>query len=243
MLPIALLTLNGQTRGRRLILVGLLLAAPALLALIYRGSETHPDGALFTVQLLDNLLLPLLIPLTALLLASSALGGEVEDRTLVYLTLRPVSRLSIAVGKLLAVSAVSAALTAASVILMYAIAVSSLDESRVLVAGLLAAILGSVAYCSLFLPLGLLAPRRGLILGLGYVLVWEAAAAGLSAVLAALSVRRYVLGAIDATLNDARLIKVDRVDVGGFASVVVLVLVVVAATGFTVWWLRRMQTP
>jgi ABC-2 type transport system permease protein len=243
MLPIALLTLNGQVRGRRLIVVGLLLAAPALLALAYRGSEARPDAALFAVQLIDNLLLPLLIPLTALLLASTALGGEVEDRTLLYLTLRPVPRLSIAVGKLLAVSLITVAMTELSVLLMYVIAAAGLGGSRVLLAGLVAGLTGSVAYCSLFLPLGLLAPRRGLIIGLIYVLVWEAAAAGISAVFATLSIRRYVLGAIDATLDSARLINVDRAGVGGFTSLLVLIALVAVAIGFTTWWLRRMEIP
>jgi ABC-2 type transport system permease protein len=243
MLPIALLTLNGQVRGRRLILVGLLLATPALLALAYRGSERHPDGALFSVQMIDNLVLPLLIPLTALLLASTALGGEVEDRTLLYLTLRPVPRLSIAIGKLLAVSLITVALTEVSVLLMYLIAAAGSGESRVLVAGLVAGLVGPVAYCSLFLPLGLLAPRRGLIVGLIYVLVWEATAAGISAVFATLSVRRYVLGTIDATLDSARLINMDRATVGGLASILVLVAVVAAAIGFTTWWIRRMEIP
>jgi ABC-2 type transport system permease protein len=243
MLSIAMLTVSGQARGRRLIVVALLLAVPALLALAYRGSETHADGARFAVQLIDQFMVPLLIPLTALLLASSALGSEVEDRTLLYLTLRPVPRLSIALGKLLAVSLLTVLLVEVSIALMCLIALAGLGGDGVLAAGAVAGLLGSLGYCSLFLPLGLLAPRRGLIIGLGYILVWEATAAGISAVFATLSVRRYVLGAADATLDSARLASIRSAGVDGVASIVVLLVVVAAGAAFTTWWLRRMEIP
>ena len=43
-----------------------------------------PDGKLFAMELFGNLVLPVLLPLTALLFAISALGSDIEDRTLIY---------------------------------------------------------------------------------------------------------------------------------------------------------------
>jgi ABC-2 type transport system permease protein len=243
MISIVALTIGALTRGRRLIVVALLLAIPPLLALVYRGSEARPDGAMFSVQMVETLLLPLLIPLTALILASSALGNEVEDRTLLYLALRPIPRWFIAVGKLLAVTLVTVALIEISILFMHVISVQGLGEGRVLTAGLVAGFAGSMAYCSVFVPLGLLAPRRGLIIGLAYVLVWEAAVASISTLLATLAIRRYVVGALDATLQINRLVKLEKPSVDGLASTLVLAGVVIAATGFTTWWLGRMEIP
>jgi ABC-2 type transport system permease protein len=243
MLPIIALTLGALSRGRRLIVVVLLLSIPPLLALVYRGSEARPDGAMFSVQLVEILLLPVLIPLTALILATSALGNEVEDRTLLYLTLRPIPRWFIAVAKLLAVSIITVGLIESSILLMHVLAVQGFVEGRVLAAELVAGLAGSLVYCSVFLPIGLLAPRRGLVIGLGYVLVWEVTVASVSPVLATLAVRRYVVGALDATLQTARLVTLEKSSVDGLASALVLTAVVVAATGFTGWWLGRMEIP
>jgi ABC-2 type transport system permease protein len=247
MVAIFALTVRALSRGRRLIVVALLLTIPPLLALVYRGSEIHPDGPMFSVRMVERLLLPVLIPLTALILGTSALGNEVEDRTLLYLVLRPVPRWLIAVAKLLAVALITVVLIEISILLMHMIAVSGLKhpsyEGRVLTGGLVVGFAGSVAYCSIFLPLGLLAPRRGLIIGLAYVLIWEVTVVTFSTLLATLSVRRYVVGALDATLQTSRLIKLEKAGVDGLASALVLAGIVVAATVFTTWWLGRMEIP
>jgi len=69
MQTIFLLSLRALTRGRRPLVIAALLAVPALLAVAYVGSEAHPNGPKFAVQLIDLLFLPVLLPLTALLLA------------------------------------------------------------------------------------------------------------------------------------------------------------------------------
>src|SRR6185312_15988657 len=106
MVTIFFVSLRALARGRRLIAVAVLLAVPPLLALIYGASSPaavfHSDGGRFTIQLFEFLVLPILLPLTALVFATSALGGEIEDRTLIYLTLKPVSRLVLVVAKLVA---------------------------------------------------------------------------------------------------------------------------------------------
>jgi len=115
-------------------------------------------------------------------------------------------------------------------------------------AGTLGAILlgglgGSLAYASLFLLLGLLIPRRALIVGFLYVLVWEGTAAGLSTALATLSIRRYVVGALDAGLSSSPLAAVQPASVNGAISLVVLALVVVGGVGLTTTMLRRLGLP
>jgi ABC-2 type transport system permease protein len=242
---IFLLTLRALRRGRRLIVIGALLAVPALVALAYRSGQSHPDGERFALEAFTTLLLPILLPLTALIFATTALGSEVEDGTIIYLALRPVSRLEVVVAKLAAVILVTVIPIELASVVTYFLGVQAIGNSAILLALVLAAIAGSAAYCSLFLALGLIIPRRALIVGLAYVLVWEGTVAGLSSTLATFSVRRYVRGIIDnvagaSAVSHAHL---HRTGLGGLSSVIVLVLITAAAAGATTLWLRRMELP
>lgn len=250
MTTVALLTLRALGRGRRLLVIGLLLAVPALLALAYDASESQPDGQRFAVQLFDTLVLPVLLPLTALTFATSALGSEVEDRTLLYLTLRPISRLSIVLGKLLAATAIIAGLTELSVLALYLVAGThsagappGAHDGNVLGPLASATLLGSLAYGALFLLVGLAAPRRGLLGGFVYVLVWEGIAAGLSGALATFSIRRYVQGTLDAGLGAGRLGAIQLSDLSGVACSIVLAVIVLLSIAATTTVLRRIQLP
>lgn len=245
MMPIFTLSLRALARGRRLIVVVLLLAVPAALSLIYRISAPaaifRADGGRFSIQLFEFLVLPILLPLTALIFATTALGGEIEDRTLLYLTFRPVARWSVVVAKLLAVMLVTLVLVELSLAATYLITAQGAASG--LGAILLAGLGGCVAYCSLFLLAGLVAPRRGLIFGFLYVIIWEGTLAGLSTGLATLSVRRYVQGALDAGLGASPLAKLQPATVDGRTSAIVLAIVVAGGVILCTTRLRRMELP
>src|SRR5437016_792964 len=74
MQPIFTLTLRALARNRRSLVVAALLCVPVLLALIYVASEGKSKGESFVLELFINLVLPILLPLTALIFATSALG-------------------------------------------------------------------------------------------------------------------------------------------------------------------------
>jgi ABC-type transport system involved in multi-copper enzyme maturation permease subunit len=187
--------------------------------------------------------LPVLLPLTALLFASTALGGEIEDRTLLNLTLKPISRLQIVLAKLMAAALVTVVLVDASLLLMYVIAVQGWGDAHDLAVLLLSGAAGSLVYASVFLVVGLFIPRRVIIAGIIYVLSWEGAAAGLSSALATLTVRRYVQGAFHAGLQSSSLSNVQPVDIGGTASILILCAIIAAAIGVCTWQLGRMELP
>lgn len=243
MSDVFVVSMRALARGRRLLVVALLLAVPALLSLAGATSTQQQEIGHFVIDLFTNLQVPVLLPLVALIFATTALGAEIEDRTLVYLTLRPVPRPAIVAAKWLAATLITTVLVEASVALSYLIAAHAALDGRTLGALLLAGLAGCLAYTSLFLLLGLLMPRRALIAGFIYVLVWEGIAAGLSTALATLSVRRYVDGALHAALRDADLVKYTQIDVGGLASAVVLAAVVLAGLGLTNLGLRRLELP
>lgn len=245
MLPVFALTVRALARGRRLIVIAVLLAVPALLALAFRASEQHPDGPVFALQLFIVLILPVLLPLTSLIFATAALGNEIEDGTLIYVALRPISRLKLVVAKLLAAALVTVVPVELAVLAMYLLAVQDAGNSDLLLALTFATLFGSVAYCSLFLFLGLALPRRALIVGLGYILAWEGAAAGLSGALATLSIRRYVQGIVDNLTSSDILTRAKEtgVGLGGLSSAIILLGIAIGAMGVTTLWLRRMELP
>lgn len=254
--PIFVLSLRALARGRRLLVVAALLLVPALLALIYRLSApynqngahvAHPfkDYILpFQIELFSQLVIPILLPLTALIFATSALGGEIEDRTLIYLTLRPVSRLVLGVAKFLAAVLVTAVLVEVSLALTYAVASQGqAGAGDGLAAILLAGLAGCLGYVSLFMLIGLLAPRRALLIGFLYVLAWEGFAAGISTGLATLSVRRYVEGILHAGLNTLPGVQIQWPNISGAASIAVLAAIVVGGLALTTVQLHRIELP
>jgi ABC-2 type transport system permease protein len=244
--PIFTLTLRALARNRRSLLVIALLCVPALLALVFAASEGTNQGEDFVLNLFIQLVLPILLPLTALIFATSALGGEVEDHTLLYLTLKPVSRLTIIVAKFLASTLITVTLVEIALAATYLIGTQGTGDPQNLGAILLAGLVGSLAYSSLFLLVGLWLPRRGLLVGFIYVLVWEGVLSQLSTGLATFSVRRYVEGALDANLGTPILtnLKADGfmpVNISGTSSLIVLAIVLVGGVLVTTWKLRQME--
>ncbi len=243
MQPIFTLTLRALARNRRSLVVIALLCVPILLALVYTASEGKSGGEGFVIQLFVQLVLPILLPLTALIFATSALGGEVEDRTLLYLTLRPVSRLTVIVAKLLASALITTVFVEISLAATYLIGTQGDGTAQNFGAILLAGFAGCLAYSSLFLLLGLWLPRRGLLVGFLYVLLWEGILSQLSTGLATFSVRRYIEGALNANLSASALANSVSVDISGAASLIVLALVLVGGILIATWKLQQMELP
>lgn len=254
--PIFVLSLRALARGRRLLVVAALLLVPALLALIYRLSAPYNQNGAhvarpfrdyilpFQIELFSQLVIPILLPLTALIFATSALGGEIEDRTLIYLTLRPVSRLALGVAKFLAAVLVTAVLVEVSLALTYVVAAQGQPGAGDgLAAILLAGLAGCLGYVSLFMLIGLLAPRRALLIGFLYVLAWEGLAAGISTGLATLSVRRYVEGILHAGLSTLPALPIQWPNISGATSIAVLAAIVAGGLALTTVQLHRIELP
>ena len=64
--------------------------------------EDETSNREFTNTLLDGLLIAGILPLVTMVLATTAFGNELDDRTLSYLVLKPVPRSLIVLPKLLA---------------------------------------------------------------------------------------------------------------------------------------------
>ena len=102
LLPVTTLTVRQFTGGRTAKLALALSLFPALFAAIYvlRPWGVTPSG--FLGDLFRELFLPTLLPIVVLLPATAAFGDELEDGTLPYLLMKPVTRIRLVLGKYLA---------------------------------------------------------------------------------------------------------------------------------------------
>jgi ABC-2 type transport system permease protein len=179
------LALRQQLRGSRPVILGLLFLLPAgLTTLVYL---TMPPAARrpslpadLEFAFLFNLIPHALAPLAALLCSGGIIRDEIEEQTLTYLLLRPVSRPAIYAVKLMAALTVSALFTAIfSLATMLYIATLTGGDWTLLQGAKVVAVfsLAQVAYCGLFALLALLM-RRALLVGLLYIIFFEGVMVG-----------------------------------------------------------------
>lgn len=187
-------TLRQLLGRRRAILLLLLAGVPVLLAIVMRFAGLEDvDG--FASSVLDLIAVTLILPIVAVLFGTAAFGAEIEDGTIVYLMAKPVSRWAIVVAKLIGTAGVTAALMIGSVLVSSAIELLPLGERglQATEAYVAAMAVGSICYVSLFIALSLFT-RRALLIGFGYMLIWEGALSNLLPGIANLSIRQYSLG-------------------------------------------------
>jgi ABC-2 type transport system permease protein len=232
------LTVRQLAGSRRIWLVLGLVGLPLLAALLFKVAESSSTPAEFADDITRTLIASVILPLVTLLLATAAFGNEVGDRTLVYLTTKPVARWRIYVPKLLAALVVGGIPIAVSGFLALAVVEESLTRGALATgAGLFA---GAAAYAAIFTWAGL-ATRQALLIGLVYVFIWEAALAAYLDGIRFLSIRRYTLALVHG-LDEARLETVD-ISLGAGTAVVGTAVVLVAFTALGIRKLTRMDVP
>ena len=185
-----MLALRQAVTRRKIALLIVLALLPLGLAAVLDMTTTVEGGALIG-PVLGGLVISVTLPITVMVLAASAFGNEVEDRTLSLLTTKPVPRWTIVLAKFSATVLVAAPLMA-----VIAVVITVMDPDgtgSAPLAGAAAVVVGVVAYGSAFTWLGLLT-TRALGFGLVYVLLWEALITSLLSGTRYLSIRSYVFG-------------------------------------------------
>lgn len=178
------LSLEGMIWSRRSLLMGLLVALPAVLAVVYRvvlatGGQARALAPLDLYALVVAVFwIRNVLPLAALFHATSLVADEVEGRTLTYLLTRPITRPAILAGKFTAYLVTSLAVALPAAVVTFFLLASARGWSEVAAAvpdlfrdlGVMA--LALVAYGALFTLLGVLL-KRPVIPGLLFLFGWE----------------------------------------------------------------------
>jgi ABC-2 type transport system permease protein len=196
-----LLSLFFRTQATRARLASLAALGVVLVAVaIAVDASDHGDPAQQATDYVNVAGLSLLVPVAALVFASSAFGDLREDETLVYLWMRPVKPLGIVLAAELAAVLVVLPLTVVPLgVAAYVIA----GTGTAVAATGAAVVVAVVAYTSLFTLVGL-AVSRPLMWGLAYVLLWEGFVAQAGKTASRVAIRAYTRSLV-ADLSDTTL--------------------------------------
>lgn len=242
-MTITQLTIRQFLRSKALIVVAAISLIPVLFAII---PHVVPGGfSLREVRemMAEIIYLPFvattLLPLATLVLSTSALGDEVDDKTLQYLALKPVSRFRIVFEKWLAVMIVMIPIVWLGTILTWAvISWGNYDEMQDMVWPLLASsAIGVMGFGSAFLALSLFI-QRALLFGVFYVFIWESTLSQFLPGIRSISISHYTRSLFVRLLEDRR-VMID----GPSATTTILittVVIVLASLAVASWRLRTM---
>jgi ABC-2 type transport system permease protein len=232
------LSVRQLAGGKRVWLMLVLAAIPLVFAVIFALVETEATALEFSDGLTDHLIASTILPLVMLVLATAAFGNELEDHTLAYLVLKPISRWRIVAPKLLA------SLLVGGVPVVFSGWLATLiitDGDAGHAAATAAALLvGAMAYAALFTWAGL-AVRYALPFGVAYIFVWEAALSTFLGGTRFLSVRQYTLAVVHG-IDDNRLRDV-VVELGLIEGLIGAAVVAAAFVTLTARRLERMDIP
>jgi ABC-2 type transport system permease protein len=238
--PVLTLTVKQFLRGKSLWVVVGLSAFPILFGLIYLIDPESDRPNRFIGEMFAELMIPTLLPLIALVLATSALGDEIEDRTLPYLMLKPFGRLRIVLEKLIGSVLISAPIASLGMAITYLVVMKGQwdDFLRLLAAVVAACVAATVAYSAIFLLVSLLI-SRALLAALIYAFVWETILGRFVPGLRYVSIRHFVRSVFSAVAEERRFDFRNSTSLS--ASIAVLAVASLISIALATWRLRRMN--
>ncbi len=226
--------LIGRRRSLGLVLLGLV---PAVILTIFGLSEPDRETEEFFRVGILPMVLGVSVPITALILGAASLGDERQQKTISYITMRPIRREAIAAAKLAAAwlsSFLIAGFGALVTGVVFGWTTGSWDE---IPAFLIATGITTLGFVAVFQVVGFITDRA-VIIGLGYLLVWEGLVTGAASQVSTTSLWRIGASAYAgiqteglADLEDL-LSGVNPGVWGAAAKVVVVALLSVAVTGY-----------
>jgi ABC-2 type transport system permease protein len=230
---IASVTARSLLGRRRTILMLLLAGTPILLGLLVGLGGSRPRAL---PSVLEGVIVSSVLPLVALVFGTAALGSELDDGTAVHILTKPIPRWTIVLPKLAVAGGLTALMLVPTTIISGVLVggTGSRELGLTLAYGI-AVLIGSFVYSTIFVALSA-ATSRGLVIGLGYSLLWEGLLSGALKGTQLFSVREYIRG-MASTLAPRG--AVDSVVGGyGFLFAAIAIVVVAALAG---WRLARYE--
>ena len=249
---IFLLSLRQLSGKWRLGIILLLAAVPVLISVAVVGLagalETTTDSGNtpsqqeiddWTNALIGVLIVAAILPIVTMALATASFGNELEDRTLGYIVLNPVSRWGIVLSKMLAPVVIAGpALILSGIVVSFIGLGGDIETALAVAVGLLA---GIVAYSAIFVWAGLMT-SHAIGFALLYVFLWEGLLSTLLEGVRYLSVRAYAT-TLMAGIDENGLGALEVTSIETPAAIVGVVAVSVVFYLLAVVRLRRMDVP
>lgn len=179
------------------------------------------------------------LPIAILVVGVATLREERDGGTLPYLFLKPVARPAFAAAAWLAATGAALVVALSGWVVALIASVSTTGSGGPAVAALSAYVAAAVTYTAVFVPLGYLVPRA-ILVGLGYIFVWEGVVASLVPGLAQTSIWRIALSIYAAvtTLPRDALSMLGPVAPGAGGALLKVAGIVVASLAVLTWALR-----
>jgi ABC-2 type transport system permease protein len=233
---IGMLTVRTLLGRRRAWLLAALPAVLLVLTVILRLTVDESGRTDAAPHILGVLGLATVIPLLGLIAGTGAIGGEIDDGSIIYLLAKPVNRHSIVMTKLAVAAALVSALGALPVLVAGWTLVGGQD--RLAVGYALGALVAGITYCAGFLLLAVVT-RNAVVIGLIYALVWETAIGSIVPGAQTLSIQQWSLALTRIVVGDAA----DPLDVtAAVRPQVALPLLLVVLVGSTAYAGHRLRS-
>lgn len=158
--------LLGRRRVLLLLPMPIILIGLTLLGVTAESEDVRPED--WGPLVFSNLGLAVILPLTALIVGSSALGLEIDDGTITHLLTKPLPRSEIITAKL----AVAWLVTTAATAIPLAIAALIAGSGALALGLVVGTALAALAYSAVFLALSVMT-KRPVAVGLLYIVLWE----------------------------------------------------------------------
>ena len=243
-LPITSLTIRQFLRGKSLVVVAGIFGFTVLFALIryLPGSDTSLRNIreVMGEGIFLGIFTATLLPLGTLILATAAFGDEIEDRTLQYLTLKPISRTRIVLEKFIAVLIITIPIAWIMLLLSYAVQCWGHfgDTDDMIVPMLAGTLIGVIGFGSLSMLISMLI-QRALLVGIFYVFVWETTLSRFLSGIRSISIRHYSQSLFVRMLDDR------RISISGPSAEMTVWITIagllIACMALSVWRLRSMN--
>ncbi|MER7283949.1 ABC transporter permease subunit [Dactylosporangium sp. NPDC000244] len=187
---VAMITARGLLGRRR---IWLLVPLPLLLiGLTLIVKAFGPDPAEWGEGVIGGLGFSAVLPVIALIIGTGVLGSEIDDGTITHILSKPLPRSEIIFTKLAVASGVTALFAGVPLFIVGLIAGQPPLAFALFVGG----VIGSLAYCSIFLLLSVMT-RRPVLVGLAYVVLWEGVLGNILTGTQKLSIQQYVQAIVD----------------------------------------------
>lgn len=155
-------------------------------------SVNPPAKAEEAYATLSTLLVFRVLPLAAAIFSSAVIGQEVEQKTIVYLLTRPVQRWKLVLFRTCAASVAVMLVSVAAMLAVSAAVFGNPFANPLFFHDLQAVLIGSLAYCALFVFVTLLLSKAAMVVCLLFAFVWETAVPLMPGSMSLLSIGTYL---------------------------------------------------
>jgi len=248
------LSVGQMLWSRRSIFLGILVAGPVILAIVYRVVTGIFPSAQFEVNgrmlagpfvfgaMIWGLYIRFIIPVLGVFYGTALIADEVDDKTVTYLFTRPIPRGAVLVGKYLAYLVCTILLVLPTVVLIYFIVVPVGGSIGAFFPALLADIgtlgAGLAAYGALFALVGARL-KRPLVTGLIFAFGWEPSVLLFPGYLKRLTIAYYVQGLVPHAMPQDSALSVLMQLFRDIPSVGVSLAALTVITAATLWGAAR----